>query len=52
MLKTGGLLFGIYLQHHKGSTPWILNLAAYMYDPLLPGRLILAPESVLYDAQF
>lgn len=40
MLKIVDLLFGIYSQHQKASTPWILNLAAHKYDPLLPGKIL------------
>lgn len=41
MLKIVDLLSGIYLQHHEGSTPRILQVAAHTYDPQLPGKTLL-----------
>lgn len=40
-LKIVDLLSGIYLQHHEGSTPRLLQVAAHTYDPLLPGKTLL-----------
>lgn len=49
MVKIVDLLFRIYFKHHKGSTPWILNLASHIYDPLLSGKILLVFGSHCYS---